>query len=46
MIEKDPVCGKEVNTDRAIVVFKLGDRRLYFCSEDCARIFQKTRLGL
>ena len=46
MIEKDLVCGKDVQTDRATVVFKLGDRYRYFCSEKCARIFQKTRLGL
>jgi len=47
MIEKDPVCGKDVQTDRAIVVFKLGENRhRYFCSEKCARIFQKTHLGL
>jgi YHS domain-containing protein len=47
MIEKDPVCGRDVPTDRAIVIFKLGDKRYrYFCSEKCAQIFQKTHLGL
>ena len=46
MIEKDPVCGRDVQTDHAIVVFKLGDRYRYFCSEKCAQIFQKTHLGL
>ncbi len=48
MIEKDPVCGRDVPTDKAIVVFKLGDgeRYVYFCSEKCARIFQKSHLGL
>ena len=25
MIEKDPVCGRDVQTDHAIVVFKLGE---------------------
>jgi YHS domain-containing protein len=47
MIEKDPVCGRDVQTDHAIVVFKLGEKRYrYFCSEKCAQIFQKTHLGL
>jgi hypothetical protein len=46
MIEKDPVCGRDVDTEKAIVVFKLGNRRRYFCSEKCARIFQKSHLGL
>ena len=47
MIEKDPVCGRDVSTDEAIVVFKLGNKRFhYFCSEKCANIFQKTKLGL
>jgi YHS domain-containing protein len=48
MMEKDPVCGRDVPRDRAVVVFKLGDgkRYRYFCSERCARIFQKSRLGL
>ena len=46
MIEKDPVCGKDVQTDHAVVVFKLGDKYRYFCSEKCARIFQKTHPGL
>ena len=46
MIEKDPVCGRDVDTEKAIVTFKLGDRYRYFCSEKCARIFQKTHLGL
>ena len=47
MIEKDPVCGRAVDTKDAIVVFKLGnDRYRYFCSEKCAQIFQKTHLGL
>jgi YHS domain-containing protein len=46
MIEKDPICGKDVPADKAIVVFKLGDRYRYFCSEKCAQIFQKTHLGL
>jgi YHS domain-containing protein len=47
-IEKDPVCGRDVPADKAIVVFKLGDgkRYRYFCSEKCARIFQKSHLGL
>jgi YHS domain-containing protein len=45
--EKDPVCGRDVPRDKAIVVFKLGDQRYrYFCSEQCAQIFQKTHLGL
>jgi YHS domain-containing protein len=48
MIEKDPVCGKDVPTDKAIVVLKLGNgkRYRYFCSEKCARIFLKSHLGL
>jgi YHS domain-containing protein len=48
MLEKDPVCGRDVPGDEAIVVFKLGDgkRYRYFCSEKCARIFQKSHLGL
>jgi YHS domain-containing protein len=46
MIEKDPVCGRDVPRDEAIVVFKLGKRYRYFCSEKCARIFQKSHLGL
>jgi YHS domain-containing protein len=47
MIVKDPICGVDVDTEKAIVVFKLGnDRYRYFCSERCARIFQKTHLGL
>lgn len=44
--EKDPVCGRDVDRERAIVVFHLGDRRRYFCSEKCAQVFQKTHLGL
>ncbi|WP_424358828.1 hypothetical protein [Methanocella sp. MCL-LM] len=45
--EKDPVCGKDVDRNRAIVVFKLGENRYrYFCSEKCAQVFQKTHLGL
>ncbi len=48
MLEKDPVCGRDVPAGKAIVVFKLGDgkRYRYFCSEKCARLFQKTHLGL
>jgi YHS domain-containing protein len=47
MIVKDPVCGRDVDTEKAIVTFKLGnDRYRYFCSECCAQIFQKTHLGL
>lgn len=46
MIEKDPVCGREVDAEHAIVIFQLGERYRYFCSEKCARIFQKTHLGL
>jgi YHS domain-containing protein len=46
MNEKDPVCGRAVDTEQAIVVFKLGERYRYFCSEKCANIFQKTHLGL
>jgi YHS domain-containing protein len=46
MIEKDPICGRDVDTDKAIVVFKVGDHQHYFCSEKCARVFQKTHLGL
>ena len=46
VIEKDPQCGRDVERGRAIVVFRLGDRRRYFCSEKCAQEFQKTHLGL
>jgi YHS domain-containing protein len=48
MIVKDSVCGMDVDTEKAIVVFKFGDgkRYRYFCSEKCAQVFQKTRLGL
>lgn len=46
-MEKDPVCGKDVDRSRAIVIFKLGENRYrYFCSEKCAQVFQKTHLGL
>ncbi|WP_158308887.1 hypothetical protein [Methanocella arvoryzae] len=45
--EKDPVCGRDVDRSRAIVIFKLGEKRYrYFCSEKCAQVFQKTHLGL
>lgn len=47
----DPVCGKDVSAEDAIVIFKMGGkhgkpRYRYFCSEKCARIFQKSHLGL
>jgi len=44
--EKDPICGRDLDRDKAIVVFELGNRRRYFCSEKCAQVFQKTHLGL
>jgi YHS domain-containing protein len=48
MIEKDPVCGRDVDTEHAIVIFKLGngERYRYFCSEKCGNIFLKSHLGL
>jgi YHS domain-containing protein len=47
MMVKDPFCGKEIEQEKAIVIVKIGDKNTrYFCSEDCANKFMKTRLGL
>ena len=37
---RDPVCGMEVDKDKAIKR-KIGDRTYYFCSEICARTYEK-----
>jgi len=47
MIAKDPVCGRDVDTEKALVTLKLGDDKFrYFCSEECSKIFLKSHLGL
>ncbi|MCX8171833.1 MAG: heavy metal translocating P-type ATPase, partial [Candidatus Bathyarchaeota archaeon] len=42
---KDPVCGMVVSVDGAIKR-KIGDRIYYFCSEACARIYERPELEL
>ena len=36
---RDPVCGMEVDADKAIKR-KIGDRTYYFCAESCAKIYE------
>lgn len=36
----DPVCGMEVNKEKAPAVFLYMGRTLYFCSASCQRLFR------
>lgn len=38
-LPRDPVCGMEVEADKAIKR-KIGDRTYYFCAESCAKIYE------
>lgn len=42
---RDPVCGMDVDREKAIKR-KLGDRTYYFCSEICARTYEKPEQEL
>jgi P-type Cu+ transporter len=42
---RDPVCGMEVDKDKAIKR-KIGDRTYYFCSESCAVTYEKPEQEL
>lgn len=42
---RDPVCGMEVDKDKAIKR-KIGDRTYYFCAESCARIYEQPEMEL
>ncbi|MEM2960260.1 MAG: heavy metal translocating P-type ATPase [Candidatus Bathyarchaeia archaeon] len=42
---RDPVCGMIVDADSAIKL-RIGDRTYYFCSETCARIYERPELEL
>ena len=37
---RDPVCGMDVDKDKAIKK-KIGDRTYYFCSEQCVRVYSQ-----
>ncbi|MFQ5683314.1 MAG: YHS domain-containing protein [Candidatus Binatia bacterium] len=40
-MEKDPVCGMDVDEKKAVAVFNYKDRTYYFCAEACKRAFEK-----
>ncbi|MEM2385270.1 MAG: heavy metal translocating P-type ATPase [Candidatus Bathyarchaeia archaeon] len=42
---RDPVCGMIVDADSAIKR-RIGDRTYYFCSETCARVYERPELEL
>ena len=42
---RDPVCGMEVDKDKAIKK-KIGDRTYYFCSQSCADIYEQPEREL
>lgn len=42
---RDPVCGMIVDADSAIKL-RIGDRTYYFCSETCARVYERPELEL
>jgi Cu+-exporting ATPase len=42
---KDPVCGMDVDKDKAIKK-KIGDRTYYFCSQSCANVYEQPEQEL
>lgn len=42
---RDPVCGMDVNKDKAIKK-KIGDRTYYFCSQSCADVYEQPEREL
>jgi len=42
---RDPVCGMDVNKDKAIKK-KIGDRTYYFCSQSCANVYEQPEQEL
>ncbi|MEM2051244.1 MAG: heavy metal translocating P-type ATPase, partial [Thermoproteota archaeon] len=42
---RDPVCGMIVDADSAIKR-RIGDRTYYFCSEECAKVYEQPELEL
>jgi len=42
---KDPVCGMNVDKDKAIKK-KIGDRTYYFCSQSCANVYEQPEQEL
>ena len=38
---KDPVCGMEVNEQKAAATAQQGGRTYYFCSTDCKQKFER-----
>lgn len=41
-VRKDPVCGMDVDIDRARFISFHKDKTLYFCSEDCKGKFEEA----
>ena len=39
--QKDPVCGKEINTDKAAAKISVSGKTFYFCSLECKEKFGK-----
>jgi YHS domain-containing protein len=39
---KDPVCGMQVDEQKAAAKTKYGNRDYYFCSQDCKRQFEQN----
>jgi Cu+-exporting ATPase len=44
-LPRDPVCGMVVDADKAIKR-RIGDRTYYFCSETCARVYERPEMEL
>ena len=38
-LERDPVCGRELSRDQALLTAELKDRTYLFCSERCRMLF-------
>ncbi|MFQ6085022.1 MAG: heavy metal translocating P-type ATPase [Candidatus Bathyarchaeia archaeon] len=43
---KDPICGMYVDESKAAITRKIRGRAYYFCSETCARTFEKPEIEL
>jgi Cu+-exporting ATPase len=45
VVPRDPVCGMDVDKDKAIKK-KIGDRTYYFCSQSCADVYEQPEQEL
>ena len=41
-MEKDPVCGMQINAHMAAASAIYGGKTYYFCSEACKRMFEES----